>query len=83
MTVEPIPKRYRYSVTPHIFIKGASAAIEFYKQTFGATEISAHRNQTVKLCAPKSESAFQSSCWVSLMKKALSTIPSRLVCMDT
>ncbi len=39
MTLEPIPVRYQYSVVPHIMIKGASAAIEWYKQAFGATEL--------------------------------------------
>ena len=39
MTLKSIPDRYHYSVIPHIFIKGASAAIEFYKQAFGATEV--------------------------------------------
>jgi PhnB protein len=34
-----IPDRYRYAVIPHIMIDGASAAIEFYKAAFGATEI--------------------------------------------
>jgi PhnB protein len=39
MTVKPVPERYQYTVIPHIMIKGASAAIEFYKQAFSATEI--------------------------------------------
>ena len=39
MTEKPIPDRYRFSVIPHIFIDGASKAIEFYKAAFGATEI--------------------------------------------
>jgi uncharacterized glyoxalase superfamily protein PhnB len=39
MAVEAIPEPYR-SVTPHLKIKGAVAAIEFYKQAFGAEELS-------------------------------------------
>ena len=39
MTVKKIPDRYYQSVIPHIMIKEASAAIEFYRQAFGATEI--------------------------------------------
>jgi PhnB protein len=37
MAVKPIPEGYR-SVTPYLVIKGASAAIEYYKRVFGATE---------------------------------------------
>jgi PhnB protein len=33
------PKRYRDAVVPHIYIDGASAAIDFYKEAFGASEI--------------------------------------------
>jgi PhnB protein len=36
--VEPIPKGY-HTVTPYMIIDGAAAAIEFYKQAFGATEL--------------------------------------------
>jgi len=36
-SVKPIPEGY-HSVTPYLFIKGAAAAIEFYKNVFGATE---------------------------------------------
>jgi PhnB protein len=35
--VKPIPEGY-HSITPYLFIKGAAAAIEFYKKVFGATE---------------------------------------------
>ena len=38
MTVKPIPDGY-HSVTPYLMIKGASEAIEFYKQAFDATEL--------------------------------------------
>lgn len=39
MSVNSMPERYRHSVVPHIMINGASAAMEFYKHTFGAIEI--------------------------------------------
>ena len=35
--VSPIPEGFR-TVTPHLIIKGASDAIEFYKKAFGAEE---------------------------------------------
>src|SRR5439155_22332615 len=36
--VEPIPAEYA-GITPYLSINGAAAAVEFYKQAFGATEI--------------------------------------------
>src|ERR1700736_4966677 len=36
--VKPIPEGY-HNVTPYLIIKGAAAAIDFYKQAFGAIEI--------------------------------------------
>jgi PhnB protein len=36
--VKPIPDGY-HSVTPYLIIKGASAAIDYYKKAFGATEL--------------------------------------------
>ncbi len=36
--VKPIPEGF-HSLTPHLVIKGASEAIEFYKRAFGAEEI--------------------------------------------
>lgn len=38
MKVNPIPEGH-HSVTPYLMIKGASEAIEFYKQAFDATEM--------------------------------------------
>ncbi len=35
----PIPKGH-HALTPHLIIKGASEAIEFYKRAFGAKELS-------------------------------------------
>lgn len=35
----PIPTGHR-AITPHLVIKGASEAIEFYKKAFGAEELS-------------------------------------------
>lgn len=37
MAVKPIPEGY-HSVTPHLCVKGAERAIEFYKKAFSATE---------------------------------------------
>lgn len=37
MPVKPIPDGY-HSVQPYLMIDGAAAAIEFYKEAFGATE---------------------------------------------
>jgi PhnB protein len=36
--VKPIPEGY-HSVTPYLIVKGAGAAIDFYKKAFGATEV--------------------------------------------
>jgi len=36
--VRPIPEGFR-SVTPHLVCNGAGAAIDFYKQAFGAVEV--------------------------------------------
>ncbi len=36
--VEPIPEGY-HSVTPYLIVKGAAAAIDFYKAAFGAIEL--------------------------------------------
>ena len=38
MPVNPIPDGYN-SVTPYLYIRGASAAIDFYKRAFGAVEV--------------------------------------------
>jgi PhnB protein len=38
MGVSHIPKGY-HTATPYLIIKGAAAAIDFYKKVFGATEI--------------------------------------------
>ncbi len=38
MAVNPIPDGY-HTVTPYLIIKGAAAAIDFYKRAFGATEL--------------------------------------------
>jgi PhnB protein len=37
MPVKKIPEGY-HSVTPYLIIKGANAAIDYYKKVFGATE---------------------------------------------
>jgi PhnB protein len=38
MAVQPIPAGY-HTVTPYLIIKGAAAALEFYKKAFGAIEL--------------------------------------------
>jgi len=38
MAVKPIPDGY-HTVTPYLIVKGAAAALEFYKKAFGATEL--------------------------------------------
>lgn len=38
MPVKPIPDGY-HTVTPYLIVNDAAAAIEFYKQAFGATEL--------------------------------------------
>lgn len=38
MSVKPIPDGYT-TVTPYLIIRGAAAAIDFYKSAFGATEL--------------------------------------------
>ena len=38
MPVKPIPEGY-HSVTPYLIVKGAAAALDFYKKAFGATEL--------------------------------------------
>lgn len=37
MAIKPIPDAY-HTVTPYLMISGAAAAIDFYRQAFGATE---------------------------------------------
>lgn len=37
-SVKPVPDGF-HNVTPYLFIRGAGAAIDFYKKVFGATEI--------------------------------------------
>jgi PhnB protein len=38
MSVNPIPSGY-HSVTPYLIVDGAAAAITFYREAFGATEV--------------------------------------------
>ena len=38
MAVKPIPEGY-HSVTPHLIVRGAADAIEFYQKAFGAIEL--------------------------------------------
>lgn len=41
MATKPIPDGF-HSVTPYLFVDGAAAAIDFYKQAFGAEERMRH-----------------------------------------
>lgn len=36
--VKPIPEGF-HNVTPYLYVRGATAAIDFYKSVFGATEV--------------------------------------------
>jgi len=36
--IKPVPEGY-HTATPYLIIKGAAAALEFYKKAFGATEL--------------------------------------------
>jgi PhnB protein len=38
MPVKPIPDGY-HTATPYLYIRGAAAALDFYKQAFGAVEM--------------------------------------------
>ncbi|TFI57929.1 VOC family protein [Sphingomonas parva] len=38
MSVDPIPEDYR-SITPYLVVRGAAAALDFYRRAFGAEEI--------------------------------------------
>jgi PhnB protein len=38
MAVKPIPDGY-YTVTPYLAVKGAAAAMDYYKKAFGAVEL--------------------------------------------
>jgi PhnB protein len=38
MAVKPIPDGY-HTATPYLIVKGAAAAIDFYKKAFGAAEV--------------------------------------------
>ena len=40
-TVNPVPEGY-YTITPHMVIKNAAEAIDFYKKALGAEELSRH-----------------------------------------
>lgn len=38
MTGQPVPEGY-HTATPHLVVKNADAAIEFYRKAFGAREL--------------------------------------------
>jgi uncharacterized glyoxalase superfamily protein PhnB len=45
--VRAIPEGF-HTITPHLIIRGAAAAIDFYKKAFGATEVCRHPGQDGK-----------------------------------
>jgi PhnB protein len=45
---KPVPEGF-HTVTPYLIIKGAAAAIEFYKKAFGATEILRHTDPSGRI----------------------------------
>jgi PhnB protein len=49
MAVKPIPEGY-HTVTPYLVIKGAAAALDFYKKAFSATEVLRMADPTGKVC---------------------------------
>ena len=53
-SVKPIPEGF-HTVTPHLVIKGASGAIDFYKQAFGAEEL-------CRMGTRGSEKALETNC---------------------
>ena len=46
--VKSIPEGF-HTVTPRMFVRGAAAAIEFYKRAFGATELERHADLSGKI----------------------------------
>ena len=59
----PVPEGF-HTITPHLDVRGAADAIEFYKKAFGAEEIVRHaRPRRQGSCTPRSASATRSSCW--------------------
>jgi PhnB protein len=41
MSIRPIPEGY-HTATPYLIIRGATRALDFYRQAFGATELMRH-----------------------------------------
>ncbi len=41
MSAKPVPPGY-HTITPHIVVRGAAKAIDFYKRAFGAVELFRH-----------------------------------------
>lgn len=52
MPVKAIPEGY-HSGTPYLIIKGAAAAIDFYKKAFGATEMFPHAGREWQADRPR------------------------------
>jgi hypothetical protein len=62
--VKPIPEGY-HSVTPYLIIKGAAEAIEYYKKSFGATELFRMPTPDGKIGHAELKSATPQSCWLT------------------
>ena len=45
---KPVPDGF-HTVTPYLIVKGAAAAIEFYKKAFGATEVLRHSDPSGRI----------------------------------
>ncbi len=54
---KPIPAGFT-NLTPHIIVKNAAQAIEFYEKAFGAEEINRHQTD-----APSARASRCSSSW--------------------
>ncbi|MEW6737974.1 MAG: VOC family protein [Acidobacteriota bacterium] len=46
--VKPIPEGY-YTITPHITVRDAAKAIEFYRNAFGAQDLGSHKSPDGKI----------------------------------
>ena len=71
-----IPDGY-HSVTPHLIIKGADRAIDFYKKVFGAAQRMRMMGQTAPWGTQKSKSTIQPSCWQTSSRIWVFVVPNR------
>jgi hypothetical protein len=68
--IKAIPEGY-HTLTPHLVVKGASEAIEFYKKAFGAEEI-------IRLPGPDGNSLMHAA----IKDRGLEALPGRRVSGD-